>query len=429
MNYFGTDGIRVIADDDLNILAYKCGYALSGAGNIVVVGRDNRPSGEQLLSYFCKGVTTAGGKVLNLGITSTPCVAYMTKQAICDWGVMLTASHNPEQYNGIKIFDNLGYKIAGNMERSIQQKMCAVNYKKCISINSVNMCDEEYINYCLSVSRTSLQSISVVVDTANGSTSQLAHRAFERLLMNADYYNDSLDGKINENCGCLFVENIVDKVLKKKAQLGVAFDGDGDRIIAVDNNGQVLDGDCILYCIAVYLKQHNRLPNNLVIGTHHTNMGIQNALADKGISLLRTDVGDKYVVEKMLATFAWLGGEQSGHIICLPSTTGDGLYTALTLCKMIDNCSMPISSMCDYILYPQCNIALDVINKDEIMHNSWLNSEIDSIRQQYQGRILVRASGTEPKIRIMAEGSDYQQTREIADLLATKVNMVVNGGS
>ena len=421
--YFGTDGIRGEFGKGLTEnIAFLCGNRLgySADGGTIVVGRDNRPSGEVLAKALIDGITTAGANVIDLGIVTTPNVAFTTVDNKANYGVAITASHNPWQYNGIKVFDYNGRKLENIEEIEIEKhidegKAYEAEVKGTVE-NGQHYVQEYVDDLCRLIGQ--LKGLKVVLDCSNGAISKTAKSVFDRLGADCIAYNTEQDGhKINEGCGALYPEFIVSKVLENKADIGLCFDGDADRVIAVDNKGKKVDGDSIIYIIGRDLKEQGRLTNNAVVGTLHTNMGVEKSLAKIGIRLERTDIGDHFVVERMLKEDLLVGGEQSGHIILREfSNTGDGILAGLYLSKLIKSKGISLSDLDDSVHYPQENINIITEKKKEILADEEVKAFVKQIEEELgdKGRIMLRASGTEPKIRIMAECEDKDLAHSIA---------------
>lgn len=421
--YFGTDGIRGEFGKDLNEnIAFLCGNRLgySSDGGTVVVGRDNRPSGAAIARALIDGIITAGANVIDLGIVTTPNVAFTTVDNKANYGVAITASHNPWQYNGIKVFDYNGRKLENIEEIEIEKhidegKVFEAEYKG--SVEDGKHYVQEYVDDLCNLIG-SIKGLKIVLDCSNGASSKTAGKIFERLGADVVAYNTEEDGHlINEGCGALHPEFIVSKVLEQKADIGLCFDGDADRVIAVDANGKKVDGDSIIYIIGKYLKEQGRLTNNAVVGTLHTNMGVEKSLAKIGIRLERTDIGDHFVVERMLKEDLLVGGEQSGHIILREfSNTGDGILAGLYLSRLIKEKNISLASLDDSVHYPQENINIITEKKKEIMASAEVKDFVKALESELgdKGRVLLRASGTEPKIRIMTECEDAALASNIA---------------
>lgn len=405
--YFGTDGIRGIYREELTpSLAFKCGNSLSRFcyNKKVVIGRDSRTSGDILSLSVSNGLIDNGVTVIDVGIASTPSIAFLTKFLDCDFGVVISASHNPPMYNGIKIFDKDGYKISEQLENEIERKLMlpvSQNYDK---IGKYIYRPSLLKNYTLDILKdvAPIKGLKIVLDLANGACCKLAHEVFNKICKDVIFINDKFNGlKINEKCGALYPQNLVAMVKKYHANIGFALDGDADRIIACDEDGNIIDGDEILYILSKFEKNISS-----IVGTSLSNKGFELALEKKGIKLIRADVGDKYVIELMRKNNSPLGGEPSGHIIIKShSTTGDGLLVALKLAQICSLSGAKLSQLIDYTPFPQINININVIDKFRILNSDKLTSEILNIQKQFKnnGRVLVRASGTENKIRVMCE--------------------------
>lgn len=435
--YFGTDGIRGVVNDSLTFdLAYKCGNALTALNckPKVIIGRDSRISGDLLSLGVSCGVLAGGGSVVDIGVCSTPGIAYITKLLGGDFGVVISASHNPSEYNGIKIFDKYGIKLGDKKEDELERKF----------IHSINLSSNElgsyeqhfdfvnkYVNYLVSCSKLSFKDIKIVLDCSNGATYKIAPKVFRKLGAQVFCINCKKDGRnINNNCGSLFPEQLSKCVKKIGADIGIAFDGDGDRIIVVDEKGNIVDGDNIIYILAKEFKGANKLSQNIVVGTRHTNKAIEDKLRDCGITLVRTDIGDKYVCEKMEEMNLSLGGEKSGHIIIRDYLmTGDGVLAGVKLVEIMKKNNKKISQLNDVNLYPQTNIDCVVEDKMRIINSEKL-SKIVEIEEKFLGseyRIMVRVSGTENKIRIMVEGKDKYKTLKSACEIKRVVEEINNG--
>ena len=423
--YFGTDGIRGVYGEELSSnLVHKCGNALSRLckKGKVLIGRDTRTTGDLLSLSLSSGLTAGGADVIDVGITPTPVVAYLTKQLDCDFGIVVSASHNPAKYNGIKIYDHNGYKISEEVEKSIERKLFSPYFVPFDKVGKYtfnhNLC-RLYKNAVLS-NAIPMPNKKIVIDCANGATITTAKQIFSRLNCKVIYLNDLKDGnKINDGCGAVYPDSLVKSVLQSKADMGFAFDGDGDRICACDENGNILDGDDILFILASSMKD-----TSCIVGTSMTNKGLENALNKRKIKLLRADVGDKYVAELMRNTSCLLGGEPSGHIINRTlSTTGDGVLTALTLAKLVTQSGKKLSELITYKKFPQINVNVEVIDKFRVINSDKLSSEILSISQAFgkDGRVILRASGTENKIRIMCE----HKQKSTATLSANRLKNLV----
>lgn len=435
--FFGTDGIRGVVNSDLTYeLAFKFGNALGRYENTkkIVIGRDTRTSGSFLTNAFALGAMSSGVEVIDIGICTTPGVAFLTKFINADFGVVISASHNPPEYNGIKILTKEGFKLGDEKENELERKFVnskTVNYESLGKYYQKFKYIKHYINKLKKSIRCDLKGLKIVIDGSNGASFFIAPKVFKSLGAEVFTINCKNDGKnINKDCGSLHPEGLKCAVLKYNADVGFAFDGDADRIIACDNRGEILDGDGIIYILAKFLKTKNELKYNTVVGTRHTNMAIEKALKSSDINLIRSDIGDKYVIEKIEQNSLSLGGEKSGHIILRDfSTTGDGVLTALKLTEILKETKKSLKELFDVELYPQVN--LDVVVKDKIkIINSEKLSKIVDEQEKFLGedsRIMVRVSGTEPKIRVMVETKDYKLAKISARKIENAIKCINEG--
>lgn len=431
--FFGTDGIRGVANQDLTSdIAFKCGNALTTLTKYptVVVGRDTRQSGDMLALSLASGVIAGGGNVLDIGIMPTAAIAYLTKYFGASYGVVISASHNPPEYNGIKVFGADGYKLLEEQEEEIEECFNEGNFIKHPNLGRYKKIEygaDIYVDYLRKTCPEGLNGLKVVLDCSNGASYEVAPQVFKLLGAEVKAYNCENTGvRINVDCGSLHPDTLAKKVVEKGADIGFAFDGDSDRLIAIDELGNKIDGDQLIYMMSCQLKENGKLKGNMAVGTHHTNMGIQKAFENKGIKLLRSDIGDKYVMELMLKKGAVIGGEQSGHIIMSEyATTGDGILSAIQVARLL-NGGKKLSEALDVKLYPQVNINVTVKDKIRVMNNEELAEFIDICRDEIKdkGRILVRASGTEPRIRVMVECEDVDMAQRIANNIVIKVKEI-----
>lgn len=423
--FFGTDGIRGKVNTELTFsLANSCGNALASTKQNakILIGQDTRISSELITLGFSGGALLSGANVTNIGVCPTAGIAYLSQKYGYDYGVVVSASHNPPEYNGIKIFNEQGFKLNDKQEDNLERKFVSLNVNKHPNIGSYKHkfgLVDKYEDFLVSCCNTPLNGLKIVIDASNGASYRVAPNVFKRLgatVVKTNCKNDGL--KINDNCGSLHPQNLSKKVLKHKADLGFAFDGDSDRIIACDKFGNIIDGDVIIYMLAKYLKQNGQLKNNKVVGTRHTNMGIEKALKNLGIGLIRADIGDKYVIEKINQENLSLGGEKSGHIILRDYlTTGDGILTAVKICEMITLLNKQLHELNDVKLFPQANLDVIVQDKMRIINSEQLSKEIEN-QEKFLGknsRIMVRVSGTEPKIRIMTECENLNKANQSAN--------------
>lgn len=416
--FFGTDGIRGVVNDSLTFnLAYKCGNAVASGENkpTIIIGGDTRTTGSFLTCAFAGGALAAGANVIDIGICPTAGIAYITKKYGAKFGVVVSASHNPAQYNGIKIFDENGFKLGDKKEENLERKFI---HETNVSASEIGCYKQDfsltklYEDYLVSCCKTDLKGLTILLDGSNGASHKIAPAVFRSLGAKVIATHCRLDGEhINDKCGSMHPDVLSRAVKKYKADMGFAFDGDSDRIIACDENGNLIDGDVIIFMLAKYLKQKGALIKNTVVGTRHTNMGLEKDLNKEGITLLRTDIGDKYVIAKIEEDELSLGGEKSGHVIFRDfATTGDGILTGIKLAEMVKVRGKKLSELAKANLYPQCNIDCVVEDKIHVMNSGSLNDEINK-QERILGddaRIMVRYSGTEPKIRIMVEYKDEQ---------------------
>ncbi len=441
---FGTDGVRGIANAELTCeLAFKLGQAGAAvlASNVrrptILIARDTRISGKMLEAALMAGICSVGGRAMLLGVLPTPGVAYLTRFYEADAGVMISASHNTVEYNGIKFFDRNGCKLPDALEDRIEEIIrgdvplpvalpTGVNVGRIIR-NATNA-QRQYIEYLKSTTQVRMDGLRVVLDCAHGAASVIAPIVFQELGADVSSYYHEPDGtNINEYCGSTYPKRLQDLVSELGADIGLAFDGDADRLMAVDRRGQIVDGDKVMAISAVHLKKHNRLTKNTVVGTVMSNMGLDIAMKKQGIQLVKTRVGDRYVLEEMLDKGYNLGGEQSGHVIFLDhNTTGDGIITAIQLMTAMVETTQSLAQLASIMqVLPQAQVSAKVAGdkRDEVLAHADVKATMAAIEQKYEGRgrLLVRPSGTEPVIRVMIEGPDQgeidQDVYELATLL------------
>lgn len=435
--YFGTDGIRGVANTELTAeLAYKlgrtAGYLLTK--NVsepkVVVGKDTRISGDMLECALMAGLLSIGVEVMRLGVITTPGVAYLTRALGAQAGVMISASHNPVEDNGIKFFGPEGFKLTDEQEAAIEDLLDAPEDKlprpiggKVGMISPYLEGGQKYLHYLKSTVGHHFDGLHIVLDCAHGAASSLAPHLFGDLGAKITTIGTSPNGvNINDGVGSTQPEALQQAVVEHNADLGLAFDGDADRLIAVDENGQIVDGDKILYICAKAFKEQGRLKGNTVVSTIMSNLGLHKALHELGIQIRTTPVGDRYVLEEILAQGLNLGGEPSGHLIFLDyNTTGDGMLTALQLVNILQEKQKPLSELADEVtLYPQMMVNVKVENKKEVLNHPAVQAKIKEVEQEMagQGRVVVRPSGTEPLVRIMVEAEDGDRLEEWAEAIA-----------
>lgn len=435
---FGTDGIRGIANMDLTPeLAFKVGragaYVLSkGKKGKIVVGKDTRLSGDMLEAALTAGILSTGLDVISLGVVPTPAVAYLTKKYNALAGVVISASHNPVEYNGIKFFNEEGFKLNDEIEEEIEsyiEKDHEIPLRPIKGeIGRTIMESDGYKHYMSHLKSTinhDFKGLKIAVDCGNGAVFSIAPMLIRELNAEVVVINDNPNGvNINVECGSTNPSMIKSLVLETKADIGLSFDGDADRLIAVDEKGNIIDGDHILAICGTYLKEQGKLKNNTVVGTVMTNIGLDVYLKNNGMKVVKTKVGDRYVLEEMMNNGYILGGEQSGHIIFLEhSTTGDGMLTALQLINVMKETGKKASELNSIMTsYPQVleNARVRKELKDSYMENEEIKSEIERIENMFkgEGRVIIRPSGTEPLIRVMIEGKDKEKIEAVARDLA-----------
>ncbi|GKZ03955.1 phosphoglucosamine mutase [Paraclostridium bifermentans] len=440
--YFGTDGVRGIANTELNCdLAYKLGraggYVLTkGKDKVkVVVGKDTRVSGDMLESALIAGLMSVGCDIITVGVIPTPGVAYLTKHYNADCGVVISASHNPVEYNGIKFFNEHGYKLDDSIELEIESYIDDIERvevhptgdkvgKKIHEHDAVR----DYVDYLKTIVNIDFNGLKVVLDCANGAAYKVAPMVFEELGADVVAINNTPDGNnINDKCGSTHPEGLQEAVLKNKADLGLAYDGDADRLIAVNEKGQIVDGDHIMILSAIYLKKQNKLAKDTLVVTVMSNIGLVIAAKENNINLATTAVGDRYVLEEMKNSGYNLGGEQSGHMIFLDyNTTGDGTLSSLVLAQIVKEEGKTLSELAAVMnQYPQVlvNARIKNENKNRYMEIPEIKDEIERIEKLMDGcgRVLIRPSGTEPLVRVMLEGKDEGQLKELATNLANLI--------
>ncbi|MDD6995217.1 MAG: phosphoglucosamine mutase [Candidatus Borkfalkiaceae bacterium] len=432
--FFGTDGLRGKVNEDLTFeVAYKVGNALSILKErpTILVGGDTRVSRSYLTAGLAGGAMSGGANVIDAGVLPTAGVAYLTRLIGADYGVVISASHNGGEYNGIKVFDKNGYKLGDKEEERIERCFIHDKTNDFPMIGSYRqdlMLIKKYRDFLLSAAERSFKGKTIVLDCAFGAAHRIAPEVFRRAgasVIAANCVNDGLS--INKNCGAVYPQNLARKVLRYKADMGFAFDGDADRVIAVDEYGEVIDGDMLLCALAKYFKTQGRLHGNAVVGTSHTNMAIENELKADGVDMIRTDIGDKYVLAKMREKGYSLGGEQSGHIILKEyATTGDGILTAIAVTNMLLKQNKTLSEGAKITLYPQVNKNVTVGDKFRVINNEELSRQVAKYAAALEGkgRLMIRASGTEPKIRVMVESKDEALNLSIADTIANTIEKI-----
>ena len=445
---FGTDGVRGVANTELTT---ELAMALGKAGAyvlgreykrpLILIGRDTRISGCMLEDALCAGILSMGGDVIKVGVIPTPGIAFLVKKLNAAAGVVISASHNPFEYNGIKFFSGDGYKlddaIEDEIEKYVKEGIPAEASRSGADLGRIIEPDESpvalYKEFVKSTFDGDLKGIKLVLDCANGASFVAAEDVFTELGAEIKVIADKPDGiNINDNCGSTHPEALGEAVLSENADMGLAFDGDADRLIAVDETGKVVDGDRVISVCARLMKDEDRLANDSVTVTVMSNIGFHKRAEELGIKVEVTAVGDRYVLENMKKTGCRIGGEQSGHMIFLDySTTGDGMIAALQLLKAYKRYGKKLSELAEEMkVYPQVLINAHVKNENKhtYMENAEVKTAIEEVEKKMagEGRVLIRPSGTEPLVRVMLEGSDTEKIRqlaqELADLIESKLS-------
>lgn len=437
---FGTDGVRGVANSELTPeLAFNLGkagaYVLSKENQrpIVVIGKDTRISGDMLEDALSAGILAMGGNVIKVGVLPTPAVAYLVKHYQATAGVVISASHNTFEYNGIKFFNGEGFKLDDDLEEQIEDIIIRnIDVNSHITGDKLGRCLEAednalelYAEFLKSTIDIRLDGMKIVLDCANGAAYKVAEKVYRDLGAEVVVIANTPDGiNINNACGSTHPEKLQEMVVKHNADLGLAYDGDADRLIAVDELGRIIDGDKTILMCAKMLKEEGKLTHNKVTATVMSNLGFHKACEEMGCNVEVTGVGDRYVLESMLKTGGVLGGEQSGHIIFLNhTTTGDGVLSSLQLVKAVKASGKKPSEMSDEItIYPQVlkNAAIKNENKKKYMEDPEVAAEIERVEALMagEGRVLIRPSGTEPLVRVMIEGKDIDVITKLAQELA-----------
>ena len=442
---FGTDGVRGIANKELTPeLAMNLGRAAatvlavnSRRRPLFVVGMDTRISSEMLSNAITAGLCSVGADVLILGVVPTPAVAYLIGKYKADAGIMISASHNSAEFNGIKMFSGDGYKLPDVLEEQIEEIVLnEIKSSEALiggdvgKVTYMNSAIKDYVDHLKSTVPNSLDGLKIAVDCANGSASVVAEELMKQLGADATILYDKPDGiNINEGCGSTHIENLSKYVVENKMDLGVAFDGDADRCLCVDENGELIDGDQVMAICSLDMKERGRLAKNTVIGTILTNLGFIKYCEANGINFIATKVGDKFVLEEMLLEEYNFGGEQSGHVIFRDfATTGDGELTAIQLLSLVKRSGKKLSELSKVMKkYPQVSINVNVTNDGKVKFytNTAVKESIETAKEELgdKGRIVVRPSGTEPKIRVMVECNDEELMNKVANEVAETVKI------
>ena len=437
---FGTDGVRGIANEELTpLLAMQLGqagaYVLTREKKhkpTLMVGCDTRISGDMLANALMAGACSVGANCIYVGVIPTPAVAYLTQKYKVDAGVVISASHNPVEFNGIKFFDGSGYKLPDALEDEIEDmirnNMPGIKFPTGPGVGKIKYrtdAREEYINHAMNAVNVDLSALKIVVDCAEGAAHYTSVETLKELGGNVVAIHNSPDGtNINANCGSTHMQELQARVVYEKANIGLAFDGDADRLLAVDENGNKVDGDQIMAIIGDYMKQQGRLAKDTIVATVMSNLGFFLMAKEHGIHMEQTKVGDRYVLERMKEINANLGGEQSGHIIFLDeNTTGDGLLSALHLLQVMVDTGKPLSELASIMeVLPQALVNAKVANhkKEKYMEYPEIAEAIARLEEKFagEGRVLIRPSGTEPLVRVMIEGKNQAEIQTEAEKLA-----------
>lgn len=439
---FGTDGIRGVVGENLTAeQAFRVGQAVAtvlaeqiGPRPVIMIGKDTRISSDMLECALISGICSVGGDVKPLGTIPTPAVAYLTVREQANAGIVISASHNPYEHNGIKVFNAQGYKLPDATEAKIEEKILSqepmnekVNGEIGRRHHGMHELRQHYINFVASTIKSDLEGLHILVDCANGASVTTAPELFGRFKAHTDFIHDKPDGiNINSRCGSTHLESLCKRVIAGKYDIGVAFDGDADRCLLVDEKGGVIDGDQVLAVCATDMKSRGKLNGNAMIATIMSNLGLHEFCRNNGIELVCTNVGDRNVLEKMLQFDYRIGGEQSGHTIFKEfETTGDGEVTALQFLEILKNSGIPASELASCCsVYPQVLVNVKVSPergvKEKIMASRELNEAIHQEEKELNGagRVLVRPSGTEALIRVMVEAKSTERAQKAADRLA-----------
>lgn len=444
---FGTDGVRGVANEELTpMLAMQLGqagaYVLTRENAhkpTIMVGCDTRISGDMLANALMAGACSVGANVVYVGVVPTPAVAYLTRKYKVDAGVVISASHNPVEFNGIKFFDGNGYKLPDALEDEIEELIASgmegVKFPTGSSVGKIKYrtdAREEYINHAMKAIPVNLDGMKIVVDCAEGAAFYTSVETLKELGATVVAIHNNPDGtNINANCGSTHMEELVARVVYERADIGLAFDGDADRLLAVDEKGKLVDGDQIMAIVGNHMKNKGLLKDNIIVATVMSNLGFFLMGKAHGIAIEQTKVGDRYVLERMKEIGANLGGEQSGHIIFLDeNTTGDGLLSALHLLQVLVETGKTLSELASIMeVLPQALVNARVPNhkKESYMEYPEIADAIEELSAKFagEGRVLIRPSGTEPLVRVMIEGKDQQQIEEEARRLADLIQNVM----
>lgn len=440
--YFGTDGVRGLANQELTTrIAYRIGRFIgqypNGKKNRIIIARDTRLSGEMLLASLVSGITASGSDVYDEGVSTTPSISYLVKERQFDYGIMISASHNPFYDNGIKIFSSEGEKLSNDIELLIEDYIDRIQDDLPVDSNRIGRWFHgkdllnDYQRFLMSKITEDLSSLRILVDGANGSASKVVPDLFSKIGLNAEYIHIVPNGRnINEQCGSTHLTSLMETIQRKEYDIGLAFDGDADRLMVVSPDGSLVDGDAIIYLCACYLKDKGLLKDNKVVITVMSNLGLKKALDAKGINYEITTVGDKYVQAKMKELHLSLGGEQSGHIIFLDDlNTGDGILTAIKVMCIMKNTGKSLKELLEGLtIYPQKLRNVVVRNKEYVLQHAGLKKLVEDLEKNVlkgNGRILLRASGTESLIRVMCEAETDEICNEVVNQLVNYIEDLI----
>lgn len=441
---FGTDGVRGVANKDLtNELAMQIGSAAAtvllkeakSKKPTVIIGKDTRASGDMLEAALTAGLCSVGCNVLSVGVVPTPAIAYLVGEYECEAGIMISASHNPCEYNGIKIFQKTGYKLDDSIEDEIESIILDSSKSPDLKIGGEvgnrlysKTAVKDYINHVVSTAATRFDGLKIALDCANGSASVCAKEIFTALGAKCYMLSDTPDGtNINDGCGSTHPEELMRFVKDAGLDLGLAFDGDADRMLAVDENGELVDGDKVIAICAKNMKEEGRLAKDTAVVTVMSNMGFFKFCEDNGIKCAKTAVGDRYVLEKMLKDGYNIGGEQSGHVIFLDyATTGDGELSGVQLVQTVVKSGKKLSELAKIMsVYPQVliNVKVSAEGKQKYNNDEYIIAATQKAEMELMGdgRVLVRVSGTEPLVRVMLEGKDIEHITKLGNEIAQVV--------
>lgn len=439
---FGTDGIRGVVGENLTAdMAFRVGQAIAtvleeekGSRPTVVIGKDTRISSDMLESALMAGICSVGGDVKPLGTIPTPAVAYLSQQERADAGIVISASHNPYEHNGIKVFSGQGYKLSDAVERRIEEKILSDAPMKVRTRGEIGrrhhgmrQLKRDYIDFVASTVESDLAGLKILVDCANGAASATAPELFGRFKAHTDFINHAPDGvNINNHCGSTHLEDLAAAVVRGGYDVGVAFDGDADRCLLVDEKGGTIDGDKVMAVCALDMKHRGKLNGNTIVATVMSNLGLHEFCRNQGIELICTDVGDRNVLEKMLEKDFRIGGEQSGHTIFTAlETTGDGEVTALQFLQVLARSGEKASALAGCCAtYPQVLVNVEVPHSGGVKEKIMASPELaEAVKREEEalgseGRVLVRPSGTEALIRVMVEAKTAETAKDVASKLA-----------